>query len=318
MFRITPLKRKDVPPALLLEADPDEEKIAAYPRETLYWGAWGEEGGELFGATAVLPAKEAWEILNLSVRPARRGKKVGCRLVEAVLDAAASAGMPRVRLKTGTTGPAPLMLYQQIGFRPIRLERDFFTRAYAGPLFEGPQFCRDMLELEYRLYSADEQKRAREAYWEAFLAEHPAYRGKSYEAWPFGWGRHMAQSLLAYTRQGRKTATCSSREMMEWEEEPLPQEGDISMILGGDGMPGCLIETREIRLKSFAEVTPEEAAMEGEDDLSLREWRRGHEAFFSREYKRMGREFHPGIPLVYERFALLFNKNWEEILSPPL
>jgi uncharacterized protein YhfF len=48
------------------------------------------------------------------------------------------------------------------------------------------------------------------------------------------------------------------------------------------------------------------AADEGEGDGSLAFWRRVHDAYFARECRRIGREPALDMPVVCERFAVLF------------
>nr|BFF20798.1 hypothetical protein GCM10025730_43190 [Promicromonospora thailandica] len=57
----------------------------------------------------------------------------------------------------------------------------------------------------------------------------------------------------------------------------------------------------------FDEVDEDFAAAEGEDDRTLESWRAGHEAYFRRTLGE-GREFTPDMPLVCERFELLYPK----------
>jgi uncharacterized protein YhfF len=58
----------------------------------------------------------------------------------------------------------------------------------------------------------------------------------------------------------------------------------------------------------FADVDAEFAAIEGEGDGSLEYWRRAHEAFFGRECKRIGRAPEPRMPVVCERFEVVYRQ----------
>ena len=72
------------------------------------------------------------------------------------------------------------------------------------------------------------------------------------------------------------------------------------------GEPGCVIETRRVNIVAFEEVTEEFAETEGEGDGSLEYWRRAHEAFFGRECVRLGVKPNPRMPVVCERFEVVF------------
>jgi uncharacterized protein YhfF len=101
-------------------------------------------------------------------------------------------------------------------------------------------------------------------------------------AWAFGDSPAMADELAALVLCGIKTATCSAFSSYA-DDEPLPQIGQYSIILNGEGHPVCVIRTTALQLVRFNEMTPALAAMEGEGDLSLAYWQQGHREFFTRE-----------------------------------
>jgi len=150
---------------------------------------------------------------------------------------------------------------------------------------------------------------AAEEYWKKFLATLPddsAYRQKTYSAEPFGDTPELADQLAALVLRGIKTGTCSA--LWEWEAEgnPIPEVGAISITLNGAGEPVCILETTEITIRRFGEVDEDFARSEGEGDLSLHHWREAHANFFSRVLPKIGMEFTDQMPLVCERFILIY------------
>ncbi|MDO9302354.1 MAG: ASCH domain-containing protein [Anaerolineales bacterium] len=148
-----------------------------------------------------------------------------------------------------------------------------------------------------------------EHYWYAFLSSLPAnskYFGKTYVAEGFGDHPKLADELGYLVVSGIKTGTCSA--LWEWEAEgnPIPQPGLISIVLDGLGQPICIIETTEVLVSRFNAVDEEFARAEGEGDLSLEYWRKAHTTFFSRVLSKIGREFSEDMPLVCERFKLIY------------
>jgi uncharacterized protein YhfF len=146
-------------------------------------------------------------------------------------------------------------------------------------------------------------------YWEKFLASLPPdspYRTKTYVAEGWGDGPEMADELGALIAQGTKTATCSA--LWEWEAEgnPIPQPGLITVVLDGRGEPLCIVESVETSIRKYNEVDADFAREEGEGDLSLNYWREAHRNFFSRVLPKIGKEFSEEVPLVCERFRLIF------------
>lgn len=82
----------------------------------------------------------------------------------------------------------------------------------------------------------------------------------------------------------------------------------MSVILNGAGEPLCVIETIEIRVKPFDDVDAAFAYDEGEGDRSLEYWREAHTSFFTRECTRLGRSMSITMPVVCERFRVVFLK----------
>jgi uncharacterized protein YhfF len=123
-------------------------------------------------------------------------------------------------------------------------------------------------------------------------------------AWSFGATPEQADELLGLVLDGSKTATAGALWDYEAEDEPLPEVGTLGIVLDGAGHPRVLIETTEVSVVPFDEVTEEHAFLEGEGDRSLEHWREVHERFF-REVATHDRGFSPDLPVVCERFRVV-------------
>ena len=147
-----------------------------------------------------------------------------------------------------------------------------------------------------------------ETYWQAYLTSLPSNvePPTSYEAWGFGNTPEMAEELGNLVKSGVKTATCSLLWEYEADGDPLPQVGDYSIILDGQDNPLCIIETIEIELKPYNQVEAQFAYDEGEGDRSLAYWRDAHWRFFSQVCPIIGRELSETMPLVCERFRVVY------------
>jgi uncharacterized protein YhfF len=148
-----------------------------------------------------------------------------------------------------------------------------------------------------------------ETYWNEFLATQPPdspYHGKTYVAEAFGDHPQLADELGALIVNGIKTGTCSA--LWEWEAEgnPIPEVGLISIVLNGVGEPICIIETTEVTQRRFNEVDEDFAYSEGEGDRTLQYWREAHTRFFSRVLAKLGRNFSEDMPLICERFKVIY------------
>lgn len=131
---------------------------------------------------------------------------------------------------------------------------------------------------------------------------------KDYEAWAFGDSNEMADELAKLVLEGTKTATASNYTLYELEKEPLPSVGLHNIILDGKGKAVAIVETTSVEVVLFDEVTEEHAYLEGEGDRTLRYWRDVHESFFKKEFEGINREFHYKIPVVCERFKLIYKE----------
>jgi uncharacterized protein YhfF len=148
-----------------------------------------------------------------------------------------------------------------------------------------------------------------DTYWNQFLTSLPAdspYRGRDFIAEGWGDGPELADELGALIAQGTKTATCSS--VWEWQAEGQtpPEIGTLTIVLDGKGEPLCIVETVETTVRRYNEVDADFAHDEGEGDLSLDYWRDAHRRFFTRTLGKIGREFSEEMPLVCERFRVIY------------
>lgn len=112
----------------------------------------------------------------------------------------------------------------------------------------------------------------------------------------------MADKLSALVAGSRKTATTSALEAYE-PGEPLPQAGELSVVLDGSEEPLCVVETTEVRVLPFAEIDAAFAFDEGEGDQSLAYWQAAHRRFFS---ETLPGPFDEKLQVVCERFRLVW------------
>ena len=148
-----------------------------------------------------------------------------------------------------------------------------------------------------------------EKYWNDFLATQPSdslYQSKTYIAEGFGDHPQLADELGQLVLSGIKTATCAAVWEYEAEGQPFQEAGTLWIVLDGKGDPICITETVSVTFCRYNEVGEEFARAEGEGDLSLQYWREAHKNFFSRTLPRIGREFVEDMPLLCERFKVIY------------
>lgn len=144
-------------------------------------------------------------------------------------------------------------------------------------------------------------------FWQGFArATGRADDARFFEAFSFGDSEALADELAALVLQGTKRATAGSVWSAEAEGKRLPRPGDLSIVTNWAGHPVCVIETLQVEVLPFRDVTAGFAAAEGEGDGSLAYWRDAHRAYFSRECDRAGRAFTDEMPVACERFAVVY------------
>ena len=138
------------PYELLLEADPDREKVEAYLKDSDCFTATVR--GTVAGVIVVRGMGEEAEIMNLVVAEIFRRRGIARKLLRYVADRwAVERGIKSLRVCTGSSSAGPLLLYQQEGFDLKAIDRDYFVRNYAEPIWENGIRCRHRLILEKRL-----------------------------------------------------------------------------------------------------------------------------------------------------------------------
>lgn len=144
-----------------------------------------------------------------------------------------------------------------------------------------------------------------ETYWKKFIEE-KGLEDRQHTAYYFCDNEDDANELAELVVAGKKKATASSVLSYEYEKEPLPKVGDLNIITDFHDQPICIVETTNVDIVLFKNVTPEMAALEGEGDLSLKYWREGHKKFFSRECEEIGEEFSEDMQVVFEQFKVVY------------
>lgn len=147
-------------------------------------------------------------------------------------------------------------------------------------------------------------------YWRSYVSSLPRTERapKSYEIWRFGDTEELANKIGPLVQSGKKTATSD----LLWELEPagrrLPEAGDIGIVTNSEGDPLCIVEVTEVEIKSFNEVDERFVLDYGEGEQSLDWWRTAMWAYYSDVCRRIRREPAKDMPIVCQRFRLLYDK----------
>lgn len=146
-------------------------------------------------------------------------------------------------------------------------------------------------------------------YWSQYLDSVPANAKppKRYvESFSFGFTPEDARDIAPLVLGGTKTATGSVFESYVADKKQLPVAGDHWIVM--TDVPACIIETTDVRIIPFDEVTADYAWEGGEEDRSLESWRAIYWEYITREYRRIGLVPSPKARLVMERFKVVYRE----------
>jgi uncharacterized protein YhfF len=127
-------------------------------------------------------------------------------------------------------------------------------------------------------------------------------------AWCFGDTVELADELIDLVVRGQKRATAGAIAEYAAEGESLPTVGDLSIVTDGARRPRALLQTTDVRVGPLSSVDTQFAWDEGEGDRTREWWLHAHTWYFERSLARIGLEFHPDIPVVFERFVVRYQE----------
>jgi uncharacterized protein YhfF len=127
-----------------------------------------------------------------------------------------------------------------------------------------------------------------------------------YQVWHFGDSEDLARELAELVLHGPKRATAGLLWDAEKDPNMMPELGGYSLVTDYSGAPLLIIRTTSVDIRPYDKVDADFAATEGEGDGSLDFWRRAHWAYFSRRCELLGRKPGLDMPVIMERFALVY------------
>lgn len=143
-------------------------------------------------------------------------------------------------------------------------------------------------------------------YWDDFLLDTGREKNLNYcDCFYFGRTKDIANELLDLVLKGTKKATTSCFDSYEINKQSLPKVGDISIVNDWDGNPKCIIETTQVTIIPFKDVTFDICKREGEDDC-LESWQDTHSKIYEIEGNEEGYDFSWNTKVVFEDFKVIY------------
>ena len=144
-----------------------------------------------------------------------------------------------------------------------------------------------------------------EAYWEAFRRAREVEQ-QDYDVCRFGSSPELGNELLALVLKGPKRATACLLRDVEQGGETMARVGGHVVVLDGRDRPRAIWRTRTVDVRPLNQVDGAFAWDEGEGDRTRSDWLAMHVRYFAARAKAEGFAFDPSMPVVFERFTLVW------------
>lgn len=129
---------------------------------------------------------------------------------------------------------------------------------------------------------------------------------KALAGWYFCDNEIDANECVTLVLNNIKTATSPSLWWFHANNESLPKAGDLNIVTNWNGEAQCIIQTTNVSITPFNEITDEYAAMEGEGDKTLAYWKQVHWPYYHRELANTCYTPSQNMPIVCETFKVVF------------
>jgi aminoglycoside 6'-N-acetyltransferase I len=87
------------------------------------------------------------EIKNIAIKVSELGRGHGKALLKFAEEISRELGHKKLIVGTGNSSIGQLALYQKVGFELDRIEKNFFLKNYAEPIFENGIQCKHLVVL---------------------------------------------------------------------------------------------------------------------------------------------------------------------------
>jgi uncharacterized protein YhfF len=147
---------------------------------------------------------------------------------------------------------------------------------------------------------------------EAFLNEAraalPALKIGKVQVRSFGGSAALGDTLIALIASGEKTGTFAMEAEFEDAPQRRPVAGGLVVVTRFNGPPVLLYELTEVTRVAFRDIGPQHVAVEGPNARDVEVWRRIHWPYWGAMLQARGREPSLDMPVIFQRFNLLFSR----------
>lgn len=141
-----------LPLDLLLNADPDIEKVKAYCQTEKIF-VLTDNQNETIGVYVLEHTKSAQtaEILNVAIAENYQNLGLGKRLIQHAIQESKQLNKQKLVVATGNSSINQIAFYQKCGFEMVAIVQNYFIDHYEKPIFENGIPCKHQLIFELNL-----------------------------------------------------------------------------------------------------------------------------------------------------------------------
>lgn len=115
-----------------------------------------------------------------------------------------------------------------------------------------------------------------------------------------------ATAIARLALDGIKTTTGSLLWQYQYDQKPLPSPGDYNVLIDSGFVPVGILQTTEVNIVPFDQVSASFAYDGGEGDRTLSTWKALYWDYIQIECSRIGKVPDEKTPIVCERFRLVY------------
>jgi uncharacterized protein YhfF len=134
----------------------------------------------------------------------------------------------------------------------------------------------------------------------------PGERIDHYKVRTFGGSKAMSDIIVPLIETRQKTGTFALAAEFEANPARAPQVGDLYVVTHLDGTPALLYRITFVETVPFEGIDHDHVQVEGPKARDVGVWRDIHWDYFGAIMRSMGREPSMRMPIVFQRFEVLF------------
>ncbi len=150
---------------------------------------------------------------------------------------------------------------------------------------------------------------ALDAFWRAVVIARPDLTlPASYEVRWIGIDAPTTETIFEFIQAGTKVATFRLPWQLEAKGHASAKVGDPIVLIAWDGTPRMAIRLTATEETTFGGITGEHTGLDGPPVQDLAVWKPLHRDFWGKELAKIGRAVTDAMPIIVERFELIYPK----------